>query len=157
MRATLLAAVAATLLVASPAVANDKAVVEAFYSGILSAAASPDMPTTANRVLAPTWQSIGDFATAPKTRDQFIPQIQGFGRAVPDIKWVPQQILQEGNRFTVISRATGTPAGAFLGQPHSGRTFDIMSIDVHTVEAGVITRSYHVEDWASAIRQLRTP
>jgi hypothetical protein len=30
-----------------------------------------------------------------------------------------------------------------------------MSIDVHTVEGGRIVRTYHVEDWAGAIRQLR--
>jgi len=29
-----------------------------------------------------------------------------------------------------------------------------MSIDVHTIEAGKIARSYHVEDWMGAARQL---
>jgi hypothetical protein len=28
------------------------------------------------------------------------------------------------------------------------------SIDVHTVEGGKLVRSYHVEDWMSAIRQF---
>ena len=107
------------------------------------------------RVLSPAWQSIGDFVGTPKSREQFVPQVQGFGRLIPDLKWVPQQILREGNRYTVIGRATGTPSGVFFGQPHTGRSFDILSIDVHTVEGGVIVHSYHVEDWASALRQLR--
>jgi hypothetical protein len=29
-----------------------------------------------------------------------------------------------------------------------------MSIDVHMLEAGKIARSYHVEDWIGAVRQL---
>jgi hypothetical protein len=29
-----------------------------------------------------------------------------------------------------------------------------MSIDVHTIENGRMTRSYHVEDWIGAVRQL---
>jgi hypothetical protein len=29
-----------------------------------------------------------------------------------------------------------------------------MSIDIHTIEAGKIVRSYHIEDWAGAMRQL---
>ena len=63
-------------------------------------------------------------------------------------------IIQQGNRFVVRSRVTGTPAAPFFGAPHTGKSFDIMTIDIHTVENGLIARSYHVEDWAGAIRQL---
>jgi len=30
-----------------------------------------------------------------------------------------------------------------------------MSMDLHTIERGLIVRTYHVEDWAGALRQLR--
>jgi hypothetical protein len=33
-------------------------------------------------------------------------------------------------------------------------TFKLMSIDVHTLEAGKLARSYHVEDWLGAVGQL---
>jgi hypothetical protein len=36
----------------------------------------------------------------------------------------------------------------------SGKNFKIMAIDVHTVEDGKIKRTYHLEDWAGAMRQL---
>jgi hypothetical protein len=29
-----------------------------------------------------------------------------------------------------------------------------MSIDVHTLEGGKMVRSYHIEDWIGAIRQI---
>ena len=41
-----------------------------------------------------------------------------------------------------------------MGVPHGGKSFRIMSIDIHTVENGKLTRAYHVEDWMSAVRQL---
>jgi len=31
-----------------------------------------------------------------------------------------------------------------------------MSIDLHTMEGGKIARTYHVEDWQGAFRQLGT-
>ena len=63
-------------------------------------------------------------------------------------------MLQDGNRFVVRSRATGTPVGPMFGVDGQGRGFDILAIDIHTVEDGKIVRSYHVEDWATALRQL---
>ena len=42
----------------------------------------------------------------------------------------------------------------FFGVPHSGRSFKIMTIDIHTVKDGKLVTAHHVEDWASALRQL---
>jgi predicted ester cyclase len=55
----------------------------------------------------------------------------------------------------VRSVATGTPKGDFLGLSLSGaRSFKIDTIDIHTVQDGQITHFYHLEDWATAQRQL---
>lgn len=80
--------------------------------------------------------------------------IAGFGKAIPDLKWEIKELLTSGNRVIVRGEASGTPAGAFMGVPHGGKSFRIMSIDIHTVENGKLTRAYHVEDWMSAVRQL---
>ena len=63
-------------------------------------------------------------------------------------------MLVIGDRVVVRGEATGTPAGAFMGVPHGGRKFTIMSIDVHTIANGKIARTYHIEDWMGAARQL---
>ena len=141
---------------ATPARADDRAVVEAFYSQLLSGAAAADVLAWAAKIMAPTWESIGDFSGKNKSRDAFIGQLQGFGKLMPDLKWAPQDILQQANVFIVRSRVTGTPNGPLFGVPASGKSFDIMTIDIHAVENGLIVRSYHVEDWAGAIRQLST-
>ena len=62
--------------------------------------------------------------------------------------------MRAGNQVTVRGEATGTPAGEFMGAPHSGKSFKLMSIDVHALEGGKMVRSYHIEDWLGAVRQL---
>jgi hypothetical protein len=54
----------------------------------------------------------------------------------------------------VRGEATGTPVQPFLGVQPTGKSFRTMSIDVHTVKRGKIVRTYHLENWTVAIRQL---
>jgi predicted ester cyclase len=61
---------------------------------------------------------------------------------------------ESGDFVTVRSRATGTPVAPFFGVDGEGRSFDIMTIDIHELADGKIVRSYHVEDWAGALQQL---
>ena len=75
-------------------------------------------------------------------------------KSVPDLKWEIKEVLVAGNQVTVRGEATGTPAGEFMGAPRTGKSFKVMSIDVHTIEGGKMVRSYHIEDWIGAVRQL---
>src|SRR5712672_1823552 len=65
------------------------------------------------------------------TRDEVIAGIGQRLKSVPDLKWEIKEILVSGNQVTVRGEATGTPAGEFMGAPHSGKSFKLMSIDVH--------------------------
>ncbi|MCW7541283.1 ester cyclase [Aquabacterium sp. A7-Y] len=149
--------IAASALAASlgPAQASDQEVVEALYSKVLSGTASPDLPARLAAVLSPDWQSLGDYSGTVKTRDQFLDQLQRIGAVAPGMRWKIEEILQVGNRYVVRGRATATPVGSFMGVAPTGRSFDIMAIDIHTVENNRIVRSYHVEDWHGAIQQLQ--
>ena len=42
--------------------ADDRAVVEAFYSQLLSSASATDVTARAEKIMAPTWESIGDYS-----------------------------------------------------------------------------------------------
>lgn len=134
---------------------NDRAIVEAFYSKLLSGTTSADLPARMAEVLAPDWQSRGDYASVAKTRDQFLKQLQGTGNILPNLTWKIEEILQVGNRYVVRGHASATPVLPFLGVEVSNRSFDIMSIDIHTVENHKIVKSYHVEDWHGATEQLK--
>ena len=128
------------------------AVVAPFYDG-LNAAPGKDVVAVLQRATAPEWVSCGanDVCGA---REQVIAAIAGRHKAIPDLKWEIKEVLVSGNRVTVRGEATGTPASEFMGVPHSSKSFKLMSIDVHTIEGGKIVRSYHVEDWLGAVRQL---
>jgi predicted ester cyclase len=156
MKAIVLAA-AAALSLAAPAAAQTAeqkalAVVAPFYDG-LNAAPGKDVASVLRQATAPDWVSCGanDVCGA---REQVIAAIAGRHKAIPDLKWEIKEVLVAGNRVTVRGEATGTPAGELLGVPHGGKSFKLMSIDVHTIEGGKIARSYHVEDWLGAVRQL---
>lgn len=78
-------------------------------------------------------------------------------KMIPDLTWEIQEVLV-GSENTIIvrGRATGTPSGdKFRGQDIvAGKNFNIMSLDVHYVDMGKIVKTYHIEDWAGAYRQL---
>jgi predicted ester cyclase len=100
------------------------------------------------------WESLGDYSGKNKTREAFVGQMGGFAKLIPDLNWKVEEMHQDGDTVIVRSRATGTPKGKFFGVDGEGRSFDIMTIDIHDLEDGKIVRSYHVEDWAGALRQL---
>lgn len=133
---------------------SNQEIVRFFYDQALSATSAADLPERLARVLAPGWASIGDYSGARKSREQFTAQLQGFGRLIPDLTWKIEELIDAGDRIVVRGRASGTPVGDFFGAPPSGRRFEIMSIDIHTLEEGRIVRTFHVEDWAGALRQL---
>jgi len=133
---------------------DDKAVVQKFYDFL----SNPASETHAEAFLDSTaeqWQSIGDYTGNHKQADQFVGQVSGFfAELIPDLNWDVQEMIQEGNTVVVRSRATGTPNGPLFGVDGGGKSFDILTIDIHTLENGKIVTSYHVEDWAGALQQL---
>ncbi len=136
------------------AVANDKAVVQTFYD-FLSNPASEEQITSFKAATDENWTSIGDYSGTNKTRDAFIGQVSGFfAELIPDLNWEVQEMLQEGNKVVVRSRATGTPNAPLFGVDGKGKSFDILTIDIHTLEGDKIVSTYHVEDWAGALQQL---
>lgn len=76
---------------------------------------------------------------------------------VPDLKWEIKEVyITPQNTIIVRGEATGTPAGEnFMGAPISGnKSFKFMSIDIHELRDGKIAKTYHLEDWMSAIQQV---
>ncbi len=87
------------------------------------------------------WESVGDYSGKNKSRDAFIGQMGFFSQLIPDLDWSVQAMHQDGDVVTVRSRATGTPNGPFFGVNGEGRSFDILTIDIHELENGVIVRT----------------
>src|ERR1700751_4342530 len=129
-----------------------RAIVTPFYEA-LNRPAEKDVVKLLEQATSPDWMSCGgNDACVP--REKFIGGFKSRGEALPDIKWEIKEVLVAGDRVIVRGEASGTPSGVFRGIPASGKSFKIMSIDIHTIGDGKIKRTYHVEDWAGAMRQL---
>ncbi len=151
-------ALAAVALYATPTLAQTITVEQArkqvapFYE-MLNQPATKDLNALSETALSPDWKSYSS-ETDFKGRDGFVAQVGGFGKLIPDLKWEIKDVMVDGNRIIVRSEASGTPVGPFFGVPPSGKSFRIMTIDIHTIKDGKAITAHHVEDWASALRQL---
>ncbi len=130
-----------------------RALIAPFYDA-LNNPASKDVRALIEGLASPDWRSFSG-ETVSKGRDEFIQQVMGFGKLLPDLAWDIKTVFADGDTIIVRSEASGTPAADFMGIPHAGKRFAIMAIDVHTVGDGKLLRAHHVEDWASALRQLK--
>ena len=145
---------AVAFAVASTAFAGQTDTVQKFYD-LLSNPGSETLQAAFTESTTADWESIGSYVGPAKTREKFLGQMGGFAKLIPDIKWAVQAMHEDGKFVIVRSRATGTPNAPFFGVDGQGRSFDILTIDIHELNAdGKIIRTYHVEDWASGLQQL---
>lgn len=152
-KSLLTAAAVAVATLSTPALADDLAVVQAFYTDLLTAPGDTT-PEMVRDVVAEDWVTTPTPLGGPSA-EGFANTMAAFGQIIPDLTWEAVEIIEAGDRYIVRGRATGTPVAPFFGiDPPTGNSFDIMSIDIHRVEDGRIVESYHVEEWATAIRQL---
>ena len=142
----------ASLARAETSIESARASVAPFYKA-LNAEFTKDSPELIKQSTAPQWISCRGNDVC-NSRDEVIAGVGQRLKSVPDLKWEIMDILVSGDQVIVRGEATGTPAGEFMGTPHTGKSFKLMSIDVHTLEGGKMVRSYHIEDWLGAVRQL---
>ena len=133
---------------------NSKEIVKTFYTDCLTVNSHADAVEVMGKIFADDFTSIN--AKETKTKAALTGQVQFFWKLIPDLKWIPEEILQDGNRVIVRSTATGSPRGDFMGMTLDGsKSFKIMTIDIHTVVNGQIKTIYHQEEWTTAIAQLK--
>ena len=73
--------------------------------------------------------------------------------------WAVQDMVigADGKKIVVRSVATGSPKGNFMGIELDGsKSFKIDTTDIHEIENGQIVRVHHLEDWATAMKQLKS-
>lgn len=150
----LAALVLSMMPLASNAFANDKATVQTFYDFLSNPGSKSHAEKFRSNVTA-DWQSIGNYSGKNKNSKAFTGQLGFFAKLIPDLDWKVEEMIQAGNKVVVRGRASGTPKGPLFGVNGKGRSFTILTIDIHTLKDGKIAKSHHVEDWAGALRQLK--
>jgi predicted ester cyclase len=125
-----------------------------FYRQALTVNTATSPTAVLERLLAEGFQSVNGQET--KSKAALIKQVEYFWKLIPNLSWEVQDVVVGGSKVVVRSVASGSPRGAFMGLDLDGtRTFRIDTIDIHEVADGRIARVHHLEDWATAIRQLK--
>ena len=157
--AQLIAAVVLTTPLAASAQslteAQARAVIAPWYN-LFNQPVQGDMKTLQEQILTADYESCWGYLPGECWgRDASIKVVGGFAKSIPDMKFAIKEVLVAGDRVIVRGEVTGTPAGDLFGVPHTGKSFRIMAIDIQTIRDGKIARTYHLENWLSALGQLR--
>lgn len=127
----------------------------AFYRKALTVNTETTSAEILTKVLAEDFVSSGSVDS--KGKSALIGQVGHFWKLIPDLKWEPQDMINEGNKYVVRSKVSGTPNGDFMGLLTDGtKSFEIMSIDFHIIENGQLKSVHHLEDWGTAMKQLKS-
>lgn len=134
---------------------KNKESINAFYNNALTVNSINRPTKVLTPLLADGYKSSS--STGVKNAEQLMGQLEFFWKLIPDLKWEPQVIHNDGNTYIVRSKASGTPKGEFMGLLTDGtKKFEITTIDMHTMKEGKILATHHVEDWATAMQQLKS-
>jgi len=162
MSALIQLAIATTMLAAvTPAAAQSlseakaRELIAPWYS-LFNVATRGDVKAIQEQVLTADYESCsGYLPTECWGRDTSIKVVSNFATSIPDMKFDIKEVLVAGDRVVVRGEVTGTPAGELFGVPHTSKSFRIMSIDIQTIRDGKIAKTFHMENWLSALGPLR--
>jgi predicted ester cyclase len=133
---------------------TEKQLVARFYQECLNTDSGADTSQVLHQILAEEFVSKN--AAESKSKSQLTAQIGLFWKLMPDLTWKIKDMIQEGNQVVVRSEFSGSPSGHFMGLELDGtKKFNTMAIDIHTVEDNKIASVYHLEEWLTAITQLK--
>jgi ketosteroid isomerase-like protein len=155
-------AIAAVLLTGASAAsaqslteAQARAIIAPWYS-LFNVASRGDVKTIHEQVVAADYESCSGYLPGECWgRDTSIKVVGNFANSIPDMKFDIKEVLVAGDRVIVRGDVTGTPAGDLFGVPHTGKSFRMMAIDIQTIKDGKIAKTFHIENWLSALGQLR--
>ena len=158
-----LAQLVATAVLTLPLIASAQGLTEAQaraaiapWYALFNQPVQGDMRTLQEQVLTTDYESCWGYLPGDCWgRETSIKVVSGFAKSIPDMKFDIKEVLVSGDRVIVRGEVTGTPAGELFGAPHTGKSFRIMAIDIQTIRDGKIARTYHLENWLSALGQLR--
>jgi ketosteroid isomerase-like protein len=161
IKLTLLSLAAALLTGASAVSAQGlsegqaRTIIAPWYS-LFNVASRGDVKAIQEQVLTADYESCSGYLPGECWgRDTSIKVVGNFANSIPDMKFEIKEMLVAGDRVIVRGEVSGMPAGDLFGVPHTGKSFKIMAIDIQTIKDGKIAKTFHIENWLSALGQLR--
>ena len=75
-------------------------------------------------------------------------------RAFPDLAFIHEDVIVDGDRVAVLCRVAGTHGGEFFGVPPTGRRVEIPAVFVYRLEGAQIVHERRVLDFTGVLIQV---
>ena len=115
---------------------------------------SEQNPDLVDRVLAPEWDDIPPAPGQGPGPAGIKPVIRMLGAALPDVSITIRDTVQEPGKVAVRAEISGTHSGELFGIAPTGKKVSFRLHEFHTVKEGLITTTWHMEDWSGLFLQL---
>ena len=103
----------------------------------------------------PQYEGVDVGEAEPQRGPRAISQaVDRYLRAFPDLRFVGEDVVVQGDRAVVVWTAHGTHGGKLMHIPPTGRKIAVRGISVLTIENGKITRGLYVWDAAGLLRAI---
>ena len=81
--------------------------------------------------------------------------MEGFGAMFSDTKGEATHVLVDGEYAMVRGEYSAVHSGEAFGVPATGETVSFTAVDIHHIQDGRITKTWHLEDFMSIYDQIR--
>lgn len=127
----------------------ERLAVDTFYRAF-----SEQNPDLVDAVLAPEWRDI-PLAPGQEAGPAGIkPIIRSIAAAFPDVRITVHDMVQEPGKIGVRAEISGTHLGELFGIAPTGKKVSFRLHEFHTVANGMVTTTWHMEDWFGLFLQL---
>lgn len=80
---------------------------------------------------------------------------RAFFEAFPDLKFIPQTLLIDGDHVVQIATMEGTDIGGFMGMVPTGKTFSVPAVFFYEFRDRLIHRERRIYDFTGMLVQMR--
>jgi steroid delta-isomerase-like uncharacterized protein len=104
---------------------------------------------------APEYEGVDVGQAKPQRGPQDVSRlVQRYFQAFPDLRFVDEDIVVQGNRAVLVWTAHGTHGGELMRIPPTGRNITVRGTSVLTIENGKVTRGLYIWDVAGLLRSF---
>ena len=115
---------------------------------------SEQNPDLVDAVLAPGWDDIPLAPGQASGPAGIKPIIRSMAAAFPDVQITVHDMVQEPGKIAVRAEISGTHLGELFGIAPTGKQVSFRLHEFHTVANGLVTTTWHMEDWFGLFLQL---
>lgn len=115
---------------------------------------SEQNPDLVDAVLAPDWDDIPLAPGQEPGPAGIKPIIRMLAAALPDVQITIHDTVQQPGKVAVRAEISGTHLGELFGIAPTGKKVSFRLHEFHTLADGLVTTTWHMEDWFGLFLQL---